>query len=161
MSTSIPSTSSMDLMRLIDDTNCAAAVLETELWTVRGWLNGIAMFHKNNCRCCNNYVAHAIHTCKEQSVDLPMQDVSDAITTVWPKLMRDLESEGSSSALADYKALADEAASLKAALKMSQTMLTSKHNRIEQWDETIHNLKDEITALKCPQSMVSTTTSSM
>jgi hypothetical protein len=124
-STSNPSTSS-DLMKLIDDANRVTTVPETEQWTVRGWPNGMAIFHKENCRCCNEYIAHAIRACKEQHVDLHMQDVGDAVTTAWPKLMRDLESEASTSALADYKALADEAASLRAALKTAQSTLTSE-----------------------------------
>jgi hypothetical protein len=155
--TPIPSTSSTDLMKLIDDANCATAVPEKEQWSVRGWPHGMAMFHKNNCQCCNDYVVHAIRACKEQSVDLHMQDVGDAITTAWLKLMRDLESEASSSALVDYKGLVDEAASLRAALTTSQSMLTSERNRIEHRDEMIHNLKDEITALKRPQLTVSST----
>jgi hypothetical protein len=61
-----------------------------------------------------------------------MEDVGDAVTTVWPKIMCDLESEANASALADYKALVDEAASLCAALKMSQSMLTSEHTRIDR-----------------------------
>jgi hypothetical protein len=73
----------------------------------------MAMFHKDNCRCCNKYIAHTICACKEQHVDLHMQDIGDTITMVCPKLMHDLESEASSSALADYKALVDEAASLR------------------------------------------------
>jgi hypothetical protein len=68
-STFIPSTSSMDLMKLIDDTNRATAVPEMEQWTIRGWPKGMAMFHKNNCRCCNDYVAHTVRTCKEQGID--------------------------------------------------------------------------------------------
>jgi hypothetical protein len=114
----------------------------------------MAMFHKSNCRCCNDYFAHAIRACKEQSVDLHMQDVGDTVTTAWPKLMHNLKSEARSSALADYKALADEAASLRGALKTSQSTLTSERNRIEHRDETIRNLKDEIAALKHPQSTV-------
>jgi hypothetical protein len=156
--TPIPSTSSTDLMKLIDDANRATTGPETEQWTVRGWPNGMAMFHKNNCRCCNDYVAHAICPCQEQHVDLHMQDVDDAVTTAWPKLMRDLESKASVSALADYKALADEAASLRAALKTSQSTLTSERSRIEQRDNTIHDLKDEIAALKDPQSTALTAT---
>jgi hypothetical protein len=155
--TPMPSNSSTDLMKLIDNTNRVAAVPETEQWTVGGWPNGMAMFHKDNCSCCNVYVAHAI--CKEQHVDLHMQDVSDAVTMAWLKLMHDLESKASSSALGDYKALADERDSLRAALQTSQSTLTSKHRRIECRDETIHDLKDEIAALKHPQSTVSTTTS--
>jgi phage shock protein A len=71
-------------------------------------------------------------------------------------LMRDLESEASARALADYKDLVDEAAGLRAALKMSQATLASEHRRIERWDETIHDLKDKIAAVKQPWSTVST-----
>jgi hypothetical protein len=78
----------------------------------------------------------------------------------WLVLMCDLESEASVSALADYKDLTDEAAGLRAVLKMSQAMLTSEHSRIERRDKTIRNLKDEIVALKQPQSTASMTTSS-
>jgi HPt (histidine-containing phosphotransfer) domain-containing protein len=120
----------------------------------------MAMFHKDNCRCCNKYVVHAIRACKEQRMDLHMQDVGDAITTAWPKLMQDLKSEASSSALADYKALADKAASLQAALKTSQSTLTSERNRIERQDETIRDLKDEIATLKHPQLTALMATSS-
>jgi hypothetical protein len=51
-STSQPSTSS-DLMKLIDNANRVTTVPETEKWTIRGWPKGLAMFHKNNCQCCN------------------------------------------------------------------------------------------------------------
>jgi hypothetical protein len=129
-SMSNPSTSS-GLMKLIDDANHVTAVPEMEQWAVRGWLNGMAMFHKDKCWCCNDYVVHAISACKEQRVDLHMQDVGDAMTTAWVKLMRDLKNEASTSALADYKPLADEAASLRAALKMSQSTLTSDRARIK------------------------------
>jgi hypothetical protein len=156
LSTSNPSTSS-DLMTLIDDANRVTAVPETEQWTVRGWPNGMAMFHKDDCRCCNDYIAHAIRTCKEQHIDLHMQDVGDTVTTAWLKLMRDLESEASMNALVDYKALADEAASLRAALKTSQSTLTSEHARINHRDEMICDLKDEIATLKRPQSTLSLT----
>jgi hypothetical protein len=120
----------------------------------------MAMFHKDSCWCCNDYDAHAIRTCKEQCVDMHMQDVGDAVTTVWPKPRRDLEREASTSALADYKALADEAAGIQAALKTCQSTLTSEHARIDHRDEMIRDLKDEIATLKPPQSTVSTTTSS-
>jgi hypothetical protein len=95
----IPSTSSMDLMRLIDDTNHATTVPETEQWTIRGWPKGMAMFHKNNCQCCNDYVAHTVRTCKEQGMNLPIQAVGDTVTTAWPTLMRDLEDEARARAL--------------------------------------------------------------
>jgi hypothetical protein len=51
-SMSKPSTSS-DLMKLIDDANRVTTVPEAEQWTIRGWPKGLAMFHKNNCQCCN------------------------------------------------------------------------------------------------------------
>jgi hypothetical protein len=89
-STSKPSTSS-DLMKLIDDANRITAVPETEQWTVRGWLKGMAMFHKNNCQCCNEYVAHTVRACKEEGMNLPRQAIGYTITTAWPELMRDLE----------------------------------------------------------------------
>jgi hypothetical protein len=53
----------------------------------------MAIFHKDDCRCCNDYVAHVVCACTEQGTDLPLQAVSDAVTMVWPMLMRDLESE--------------------------------------------------------------------
>jgi hypothetical protein len=84
-----------------------------------------------------------------------MQDVGDAITTVWLKLMCDLESKASTSALADYKALTDEAASLWAALKTAQSTLSSEPARIDRRDEMIRDLKDEIVALKHPPLTVS------
>jgi hypothetical protein len=84
-STSIPpSTSSTDLMKLIDDANHVTAVPEMEQWTVRGWLKGMAMFHKNNCQCCNEYIAHTVRACKDQGMNLPRQAIGDAITTAWP-----------------------------------------------------------------------------
>jgi hypothetical protein len=89
----ITSTSSMNLMRLIDDTNCATTVPEMEQWTIRGWLKGMAMFHENNCQCCNDYIAHTVHACKEKGINLPIQAVGDAVTTAWPALMRDLKDE--------------------------------------------------------------------
>jgi hypothetical protein len=77
----------MDLMKMIDDTNCTTTGPETEQWTIRGWPKGLAMFHKNNCRCCNDYLAHTIHACKEQGVNLTLQAVGDAVTKAWPMLM--------------------------------------------------------------------------
>jgi hypothetical protein len=153
-----PSNSSMDLMKMIDDANRATAVPETEKWTIRGWPKGLEMFHKNNCRCCNEYVAHAIHACKEQGVNLPIEAVGDTVTKAWPMLMRDLKAEARDMALESCKDLADNAASLKAELKASKAALNSEHSRVERWDETIRDLKDEITALKWPPSTVSTTT---
>jgi hypothetical protein len=90
---SIPSTSSIDVMKLIDNKNHITTVQETEQWTVRGWLTGIAIFHKHDCRCCNDYVAHIIHACREQSVDLPLQAVSNTVTKAWLMFMCNLESE--------------------------------------------------------------------
>jgi hypothetical protein len=80
-STSTPSSSSMDLIKLIDNVNRATAVPEMEQWTIRGWPKGMAMFHKDNSQCCNDYVAHTICTCKEQGINLPIQAVGDTITT--------------------------------------------------------------------------------
>jgi hypothetical protein len=118
------------------------------------------MFHKNNCQCCNNYIAHAIHACKEQGINLPIQAVGDALTKAWPMLMRDLEAKAQHRALESYKDLADDAASLKAELKASEAALDSERSRVERWDETIRDLKDEIAALKRPPSTVSTTSTS-
>jgi hypothetical protein len=100
--TSTPSNSSMDLMKMIDDTDHTTTVPETEQWTIRGWPKGLALFHKNKCQCCNNYVAHTIKACKEQGMTLPIQAVSDAVTKVWPVLMRDLEDEAQERALETY-----------------------------------------------------------
>jgi hypothetical protein len=58
-------------------------------------------------------VSHIVHTCREQSVDLSRQAVGNTITTAWLMLMHNLESEARVSALADYKELTDEAASLR------------------------------------------------
>jgi hypothetical protein len=119
------------------------------------------MFHKNSCPCCNDYVAHTIHACKEQGVNLPIQAVGDAVTKAWPMLMQDVEDDARERALDTYKDLADDAASPKAELKASKAALTSEHSRVERWDKTIHDLKDEITALRRPQSTASTVTSSV
>jgi hypothetical protein len=156
-----PSNSSMDMMKMIDDANRTTTVLETEQWTIRGWPKGLGIFHKNNCRCCNNYVAHTIHACKEQDVNLPIQVVGDTVTKAWPMLMRDLEDEARERALESYKDLADNTASLKAELKASKAVLDSECSRIERRDATICDLKDKITALQRPPSTVSTTMSSM
>jgi hypothetical protein len=77
----------MNVMKLIDEANCATTFLDLEQWTVRKCPNGMAIFHKDNCRCCNDYA------CREQSIDLPIQAVGDAITMVWPMLMHDLKSK--------------------------------------------------------------------
>jgi hypothetical protein len=152
--TAAPSDSSTDLMRMIDDANPAATVPEKEQWTIRGWAKGLALFHKNKCQCCNDYVAHTIKACKEQGMDmdLPTQAVGDAVTTVWPLLMRDLEDEARERALRTYKGLADEADRLRADLKVSEAARVDERSRVERRDETIHNLRDEIAALKQPQS---------
>jgi hypothetical protein len=52
-----------------------------EQWTIRGWQNGITIFHRTNSQCCNDYVAHVVHACREQDVDLTIQAVGDTITT--------------------------------------------------------------------------------
>jgi hypothetical protein len=70
LSTSKPSTSS-DLMRLIDNANRVTAAPESEQWTIRGWPKGMAMFHKDNCQYCNEYVAHTVRACKGEGVYLP------------------------------------------------------------------------------------------
>jgi hypothetical protein len=72
-------------------------------------------------------------------------------------LMHNLESEARVSALADYKELADEATSLRLALKSCQAMLASEHGRIERQDEKIRDLKDKIAARKWLRSMALTT----
>jgi hypothetical protein len=101
-----------------------------EQWMIRGWPKGPEMFHKNNCQCCNNYVAHAIHACKEQGINLPIQAVGDAVTKAWPMLMRDLKDEAQDRALESYKDLADDTASLKAEVKASEAALDSEHSRL-------------------------------
>jgi hypothetical protein len=45
--------------------------------------------------------------------------------------------------LESYKDLADDAASLKAELKVSEASLDSEHSRVEKRDETIRDLKDK------------------
>jgi hypothetical protein len=100
------------------------------------------------------------HACKEQGINLPIQAVGDAVTTAWPALMQDLESEARARALDDYKDLADDTASLKAELRASQAVLDSERHRVERWDETIHDLKDKLAGLKWPPSTVSMTMSS-
>jgi hypothetical protein len=154
--TSKPSTSS-DLMRLIDDANHVTTVPEAEQWTIRGWPKGLAMFHKNDGRCCNEYVVHTVRACKDEGMNLPRQAIDDAITTAWPELMRDLERNTEERTLDDYRDLEDNVARLKAKLESSQSVLTSECSRIERRNETIHDLKDEIEALKHPQSTMSTT----
>jgi hypothetical protein len=106
----------------------------------------------------NDQVAHTVHTCKEQGIDLPIQAVGDTVTTAWPTLMRDLEDKAQARALEDYKDLADNASSLKAELKASQAALTSECSRVERRDEMICDLKDVIAALRRPQSTASTAT---
>jgi chromosome segregation ATPase len=76
-------------------------------------------------------------------------------------LIHDLESEAKTQSLKDYMDLADKVASLRVALKSCHDMLTSKHGRIERWDDKIHNLKEEIAALKRLKSSMSMTVSSM
>jgi hypothetical protein len=158
-STSKPSTSS-DLMKLIDDANRVTTVPETEQWTIRSWPKGLAMFHKNNCWCCNEYVAHTVHACKDEGMHLAWQAIGNAVTTVWPELMRRLERIAEERTLEDYKALEDDVALLTSRLESSQSVLASECSRIERWNETIHELKDEIERLKRPQSTMSMTTSS-
>jgi hypothetical protein len=114
-----------------------------------------SLFHKNKCQCCNDYVAHTIKACKEQGMNLPTKAIGDAVTTAWLLIIRDLEDEAQERALRTYKGLADEADRLRADLKSSEATL-----RVERHDETIRVLKEEIGALKRPQSMTSATTSS-
>jgi hypothetical protein len=156
-STSKPSTSS-DLTKLIDDANRVTTVLEVEQWTIRGWPKGLAMFHKNNCQCCKEYVAHTIRACKDEGMHLPWQAIGDAVTTAWPELMRDLERITEERTLDDYKALEDDVARLTIRLELSQSVLASERSRIERQNETIRDLNDEIEVLKHPQSTMSTTT---
>jgi hypothetical protein len=62
--------------------------------------------------------------------------------------------------LDNYKDLKDNVARLTTKLKSSQSVLASERSRVERQNETICDLKDEIKALKRPQSTMSTTTSS-
>jgi hypothetical protein len=158
LTTSAPPDASNDLMQLIDDVNRAAAIPEKEQWTIRGWPKGLALFHKNKCQCCNDYVAHTIKACKEQGMNLPTQAIGDAVTTAWPLIMRDLEDEARERALRTYKGLADEADRLRADLKSSEATLSDEHSRVERRDEMIRVLREEIGALKRPQSTTSATT---
>jgi hypothetical protein len=153
----IPSDSSTDVMRMINNANRTATVPEKEQWTIRGSPKGLALFHKNKCQCCNDYVAHTIKACKEQGMDLPIQAVGDAVTKAWPILMRDLEDEGRERALRRYKGLVDEANRLRADLKASKAALIDERSRVEIRDKTIRDLRDEIAALKRPQSTSSST----
>jgi hypothetical protein len=114
------------------------------------------MFHKNNCQCCNEYVAHTVRACKGEGVYLPRQEIGNAVTTAWPELMRDLERIAEARAEDDYKALKDDVARLES----SQSALASERNRVERRSNTIRELKDEIERLKRPQSTMSTTWSS-
>jgi hypothetical protein len=154
-----PSTSS-DLMKLIDDANRVTTVPEAEQWTIRGWPKGLAMFHKNDCRCCNEYVAHAVRACKNEGMNLPRQAVGHGVVTAWPELMRDLERHAEEKTLDEYRDLEDDIARLKTKLESSQAALASECSRVERRNETIRDLQSEIEALKCPQSTLSTTTSS-
>jgi hypothetical protein len=149
--TSAPSDASNDLMQMIDDANRATTVPEKEQWTIRGWPKGLALFHKNKCQCCNDYVAHTIKACKEQGMNLPTQDIGDTVTTVWLLIMRDLEDEAHDRALRTYKGLVDEADRLRKDLKSSEAALSDERSRVERRDETIRILKEEIGALKRPQ----------
>jgi hypothetical protein len=146
-------------MKLIDDTNRVTAVPETERWTIRGWPRGMAMFHKNNCQCCNEYVAHTVRACKDKGMNLPRQAIGDTVTTAWLELVRDLERNARERILDDYKDLEDDVAQLKAELESSKSALPSKHSRVERRNEMIHDLKDKIETLKRPQSTTSTATS--
>jgi hypothetical protein len=152
---SVPSDASNDLMQMIDDPNRTTAVPEKEQWTIRGWPKGLALFHKNKCQCCNNYVAHTIKACKEQGMNLPTQAIGNAVSTAWPMIMRDLQDEARERALRTYKGLADETDRLREDLKSSEAVLSDERSRVERCDETIHILKEEISALKRPQSTLS------
>jgi hypothetical protein len=157
---SAPSDSSTDVMRMMDDANRATTVPEKEQWTIRGWPKGLALFHKNKCQCCNDYIAHTIKACKEQGMDLPIQAVGNTVTTAWPILMRDIEDEAQERALRTYKGLADEADRLRADLKSFEAALIDECSRVERRDKTIRVLREEIGALKRLQSTTSTTNSS-
>jgi hypothetical protein len=66
--------------------------------------------------------------------------------------MRDLKRNADERTLDDYKDLKDNVAWLKAKLESSQSALASERSRVERRNETIRDLKDEIEALKHPQS---------
>jgi molecular chaperone GrpE (heat shock protein) len=159
LSTSKPSTS-LDLMKLIDNANRVTTVPETDQWTIRGWPKGLAMFHKNNCQCCNEYVVHTVRACKDEGMHLPQQAIGNAVTTAWPELMRDLKRISEERTMDDYKALEDDIAQLTTRLDSSQSALASERNRVERQNDIIRELKDEIERLKHPRSTMSTTTSS-
>jgi hypothetical protein len=154
--TSKPSTSS-DLMKLIDDANRVTTVPETDQWTIRGSPKGLAMFHRNNCQCCNEYIAHTVCACNDEGMHLPQQAIGNAVTTAWPELMRDLKRIAEERTLDDYKALEHDVARLTTRLDSSQSALASERNRVERRNDTIRELKDEIERLKRPQSTMSTT----
>jgi ubiquinone biosynthesis protein UbiJ len=88
---------------------------------------------------------------------LPRQAIGDAVTTAWPELMRDLKRIAEERTLDDYKALEDDVARLTTRLESLQSALARERSRIEWWNETIRELKDEIERLKRPQSTMSTT----
>jgi hypothetical protein len=115
---------------------------------------------QEQCHCCNEYVAHTVRACKDEGMHLPRQAIGNAIATAWPELMRDLERIVEERTMDDYKALEDDVARLTTRLESPQSALASERNRIERWNETIHELKDEIERLKRPQSTMSTTWSS-
>jgi hypothetical protein len=92
-------------------------------------------------------------------MNLPRQAIGNTITTAWPELMRDLERNVEERNLDDYKDLEDNVAQLKAKLESSQSARASEHSRVERRNETIRDLKDNIEALKHPQSTMSMTTS--
>jgi hypothetical protein len=95
----------------------------------------------------------------EQGMNLPIQVVGNAGTMAWPALMQDLKDKAQARALEIYKVLADDTVSLRAELKVSEAVLTER-TRVERQHETICDLKDEITALKQPQSTASMVMSS-
>jgi hypothetical protein len=66
-------------MQMIDDANRATTIPEKEQWTIRGWPKGLALFHKNKCQCCNDYVAHTIKALK-----WPQSTTSATMTSSWP-----------------------------------------------------------------------------
>jgi ubiquinone biosynthesis protein UbiJ len=84
------------------------------------------MFHKNSCQCCNEYGAHTVQACKDEGMHLPWQAISDAVTTAWPELMRDLERIAEERILDDYKALEDDVARLTTKLEAERDDLRSQ-----------------------------------
>jgi hypothetical protein len=66
--------------------------------------------------------------------------------------MRDLERNAEARTVNDYEALEDDVVRLKTKLESSQSALESEHSKVGRRDETIRELRNEIEALKRPQS---------